>query len=205
MNTEILRLDHPIALNHTIDVLHNGGMVALPTDTVYGLAVSLTNQETVERLSTVKGRSSERTIAIMVATLVDVRRVVSEMSPVAVHLAENFWPGPLTLILPAAPGLPRQLSTNCAVGVRIPNSAFLLNLLKQTGPLAVTSANRSGQPLPISAGEVLFQLKGLVHLVIDGGHLPNRKPSTIVDCTGSEPIILRDGPITLDQLKAVSS
>jgi len=197
-----MRADHPVVLEHAVDVLKNGGLIAFPTDTVYGLAANLFDAETVERLNVVKGRASERTIAVMIADLADIGQVVSLMSPIATQLAESFWPGPLTLVLPARPSLSIHVAPKGTVGVRVPDSALALALLKRSGPLAVTSANRYGQPLPLTAQDVQAQLNGLIHLIIDGGEVTGKVPSTIVDCTGLEPELLRAGPIAFDRLKA---
>ena len=202
MKTEIIRADHPVVLKHAMDVLKNGGLVAFPTDTIYGLAANIFNAETVERLNVVKGRASERTIAAMIADFTEIRQVVSSISPYATRLAENFWPGSLTLVLPARTGLSPYVAPKGTIGVRIPASPLALALLRQSGPLAVTSANRYGQPLPVVAQDVLTQLNGLVHLVIDGGEVSGKIPSTIIDCTGAEPELLRAGPIAFDELKA---
>ncbi len=205
MKTEILRAEHPVALKHAVDILHNGGLVAFPTDTVYGLAANLFDAETVERLNIVKGRASERTLAAMIADISELNLVVSTISPLARHLAESFWPGALTLILPARQELSQRVAPKGTVGVRIPKSPLALALLRRSGPLAVTSASRSGKPLPMTAQDVLDQLNGVIHLVIDGGHVTGKVPSTIVDCTGPEPDLVREGPITLEQLRAIQS
>lgn len=204
MKTDILRVDHPVALTHAVDVLNNGGLVVFPTDTVYGLAALPDTTEHVERLYTVKGRSSTRAIAILIGNSEDLVRVSSSLPEVVLRLAKRFWPGPLTLIVPRHPSLPDVLSPQPTIGVRMPNHAVALTLLRMTGPLAVTSANLSGQDNANTAQEALAQLKGRVHLILDGGRTPGGVPSTVVDCTTPELVILRKGPITLDELQAAS-
>lgn len=204
MKTDILRADHPVALTHAVDVLNNGGLVVFPTDTVYGLAALPDTTEHVERLYTVKGRSSTRAIAILIGNSEDLVRVSSSLPEVVLRLAKRFWPGPLTLIVPRHPSLPDVLSPQPTIGVRMPNHAVALTLLRMTGPLAVTSANLSGQDNANTAQEALAQLKGRVHLILDGGRTPGGVPSTVVDCTTPELVILRKGPITLDELQAAS-
>lgn len=204
MKTDILRADHPVALTHAVDVLNNGGLVVFPTDTVYGLAALPDTSEHVERLYTVKGRSSTRAIAILIGNSEDLVRVSSSLPEVVLRLAKRFWPGPLTLIVPRHPSLPDVLSPQPTIGVRMPNHAVALTLLRMTGPLAVTSANLSGQDNANTAQEALAQLKGRVHLILDGGRTPGGVPSTVVDCTTPELVILRKGPITLDELQAAS-
>ncbi|UCE00936.1 MAG: threonylcarbamoyl-AMP synthase [Chloroflexota bacterium] len=203
MITEVLKSDHPIALQHAADVLKNGGLVSFPTDTVYGLAALPSGEENIERLYTVKGRESTRAIAILLSSTAELLKVTVNPSKAALKLAERYWPGPITLIVPRHPDLPHILSPNPTIGVRIPDHPFALDLLKLTGPLGVTSANISGQENTNTAQEVLEQLDGKIHLVIDGGRSPGSVPSTVVDCTLPEPVILREGPIKLADIQTV--
>ena len=202
MKTEILRYDHPVALQHAADVLQNGGLVVFPTDTVYGLASLPTREEYIERLYIVKGRNSSRAIAVLIGQLSDLDKVAISPSNSALRLAEKYWPGPLTLIVPRHPSLPEVLSPQPTIGVRMPDHPVALALLRLTGPLAVTSANLSGRENSTTAQEALDQLKGRIHLVIDGGRTPGGVPSTVIDCTRSEPLILRAGPISLEAVRA---
>jgi len=201
MKTEFLRADHPVALTHAVDVLKNGGLVVFPTDTVYGLAALPDTKECIERLYTVKGRNSTRAIAVLIGNPEELDRVSISSTETALRLAKRFWPGPLTLIVPRHPSLPDALSPQPTIGVRMPDHPVALALLRMTGPLAVTSANLSGQDNANTAQEALAQLKGRVHLVIDGGRTPGGIPSTVVDCTTPELVILRKGPITLEELR----
>ena len=203
MKTEIMLADHPVAFLHALDILKNGGVLAFPTDTVYGLAAYPFEERMVERLYVVKGRNSTKAIAILIGKMEDLKRIVRVMSPLAIRLAKHFWPGPLTLVLPSLDSLPRSLSQNSTIGVRMPNHPVALTLLRQAGPLAVTSANISGKENTKTAQEVLAQLDGRIHLILDGGIAPGGVPSTVVDCTGHEPVILREGPITQDEIKKV--
>ena len=203
MKTEIMLADHPVAFLHALDILKNGGVLAFPTDTVYGLAAYPYEERMVERLYVVKGRNSTKAIAILIGKMEDLKRIVRVMSPLAIRLAKHFWPGPLTLVLPSLDSLPRSLSQNSTIGVRMPNHPVALTLLRQAGPLAVTSANISGQENTNTAQEVLAQLDGRIHLILNGGIAPGGVPSTVVDCTGHEPVILREGPITQDEIKKV--
>lgn len=200
MKTEVLLASHPVALPHAADILRHGGTVAFPTDTVYGLAALPAVAEYVERLYIVKGRNSERAIAVLIGSPADLPKVAVSPSQAALLLAERFWPGPLTLIVPRHPDLPEVLSPMPTIGVRMPNHPLALALLRMVGPLAVTSANISGGKNTTSAQEVLAQLKGRVHLVVDGGRTPGGVPSTVVDCTTAEPAILRAGPISMEDL-----
>ena len=128
-------------------------------------------------------------------------QVTQAIPAVARRLAERFWPGPLTLVVARHPALPAILSPLPTVGVRMPDHPTALALLRQSGPLATTSANLSGGPNPLTAQEVLAQLDGRVDLIIDGGRCPGGVPSTVVDCTAGELKILRQGPITLEELQ----
>lgn len=203
MKTEVLKADHPIALSHALDVLKNGGLVVFPTDTVYGLASLAFKKEFIEGLFVAKGRNASRAIAVLLASIADLNRVATSLTRVALALAEHFWPGPLTLVVTKHSRLPSILSPYNTIGVRVPDHPVALALLKLAGPLAVTSANLSGKDNTTTAQEVLSQLDGKVHLVLDGGQTPGGIPSTVVDCTHDEPLILRPGPITLEEIRAV--
>jgi L-threonylcarbamoyladenylate synthase len=201
MKTEVLKAGHPVVLHHAADILQNGGLVAFPTDTVYGLAALPFKAEYVERLYVVKGRNSERAIAVLLGDIDQIGQVAKEFTPSARRLAERFWPGPLTLIVPRLESLPKVLSSGPTIGVRIPDHPVALSLLRLVGPLAVTSANLSGQENANTAEEVLDQLEGRIHLLIDGGTTPGGVPSTVVDCTGPEIRVVREGPLSLLMLQ----
>lgn len=203
MNTEVLNADHPVALQHAVDVLNHGGTLVFPTDTVYGLAALPTRTEYIERLYVIKGRNSHRAIALLLSGLQELDQVSAGISQTALQLARRFWPGPLTLITARHPSLPKILSPEPTIGLRVPDHPLALELLHLTGPLAVTSANLSGRESALSAQEALAQLDGRVHLVLDGGRSPGGVPSTVVDCTTQEPVILRAGPITEAEIHKV--
>jgi len=122
----------------------------------------------------------------------------------AKKLAEQFWPGPLTIIVPKNLDLPKSVSATNTVGVRVPDHIVARSVLRAAGPMAVTSANISGQPSPSTAQEVFTQLNGRIELIIDGGKTPGGVPSTVVDCSGSQPLVVRDGPISLNEILAVT-
>jgi L-threonylcarbamoyladenylate synthase len=205
MNTEILSADHPVVFHHAVDVLKHGGTVAFPTDTVYGLAALPFNEDYVERLYVIKGRNSTRAIAILISKLPELEQVSISTGPLVKKLAEHFWPGPLTLVLPRHPDLPEVLAPLPTVGVRIPDHTVALNLLGITGPLAVTSANLSGQESTNTAQEAYVQLQGRIDLIIDGGRSPGGIPSTVGDCTSPDLKILRPGPISYHDMDRVLS
>jgi L-threonylcarbamoyladenylate synthase len=157
----------------------------------------------VERLYIVKGRNNAKAIAILIGDIADLKMIAKDINPLAEKLAQKFWPGPLTLVLPRQENLPKNLSQTPTIGVRMPDHPVALALLRQTGPLAVTSANLSGQGNANTAQEVLGQLENRIHLIIDGGTTPGGVPSTVIDCSGGSPVVLREGPITFEQLKEV--
>ena len=205
MKTEVLSVDHPVVYRHAVDILKHGGTVVFPTDTVYGLAALLFNEDYVERLYVVKGRNSTRAIAVLISDVSDLEMVSVSLSKSAVQLAEQLWPGPLTLVVPRNPDLPEVLSSLPTVGVRVPDHPVALSLLRMTGPLAVTSANLSGRENTNTAQEAIEQLEGRVDLIIDGGRSPGGIPSTVVDCTTPELKVLRPGPISYNDLSRVVS
>lgn len=201
MKTEILKADRTNAIAHAVDVLQHGGLVAFPTDTVYGLASLPFKGEDVERLFAAKGRNNSRAIAILIGDLSDVHKVVESFDERALRLAERFWPGPLTLVVPKKAILPEELSADHTIGVRMPDHPIALALLHRIGPLAVTSANISGGENTNTAEEVSQQLNGRVHLILDGGKTSGGVPSTVVDCIAAELSVLRYGPISLEMLQ----
>ncbi|MFC1922199.1 L-threonylcarbamoyladenylate synthase [Chloroflexota bacterium] len=200
MKTDLIRSDNPVALQHALDVLSNGGLIAFPTDTVYGLAALPSKTEYIERLYIAKGRESTRAIAILLSSADELENVSHIPSDAVIKLADKFWPGPITLIVPRHPDLPNILSPDQTIGVRVPDHDIALELLRMTGPLGVTSANISGHENTQTAEEVMEQLDGRVHLVIDGGKSPGGVPSTVVDCTSPTPVILRPGPVKIKQI-----
>jgi L-threonylcarbamoyladenylate synthase len=203
MKTEIISTAHPSAIPHAIDIFNCCGIVAFPTDTVYGLGAPAFNEACIERLYSVKGRNHTKAIALLLSSADQLDQVAVNISEITWRLAEKFWPGPLTLILKRHESLPGILAPYPTIGVRIPNHPDALALIEKTGPLAVTSANLSGNPPTCSVKEVLDQLNHRIHLIIDGGLTPGRIPSTVLDCTTSELKILRKGPLSLDKLMSV--
>jgi len=197
----LLPMSSPQAVRRALRLLKAGQVVAFPTDTVYGLGTPAFDGQAVERIYAIKGRSTEKAIPVLISGMDDLARVAGSVPEMATRLAAHWWPGPLTLVVPKHPSIPLSVSTAGTLGVRVPSHAALRELLAACGPLAVTSANISGQPSPVTAGEVLDQLGGRIALILDGGVTPGGIPSSVVDCTGSEPRMLREGPITLAQIE----
>ena len=200
MDTQVLSATDPQALGRALETLQAGGMVAFPTDTVYGLGALIQIPESIQALYAVKGREAAKAIPVLLSSPDELDWVAQSVSPMARRLADRFWPGPLTLVVPKHPDLPAELSSYATIGVRMPDHPVALALFRVTGPLAVTSANRSGEASSVTAQEVVVQLGGRIELILDGGQTPGRISSTVVDCSGHAPLILRQGPISLEDL-----
>jgi L-threonylcarbamoyladenylate synthase len=203
MKTTVIPASSPEMLSRVLEILNNGGLIALPTDTVYGLGAMAFDGPTVKSIYTVKGRSNEKAIPILIGDPADLEKVSAEVPTMAQTLAQHFWPGPLTLVVPKNPYIPDAVSRSHSVGVRVPNHPVTREILNAAGPLAVTSANLSGRKNPKNAQEVLEQLNGRIPLIVDAGEVGEGLASTVVNCLGIEPVVLREGPISLDQIKKV--
>jgi L-threonylcarbamoyladenylate synthase len=200
MKTQTLSINDPRALAVAIDILTGGGLVAFPTDTVYGLGALAFDENAVGKLYDVKERGIEKAIPVLIGDFSQLERVASGTNLICQKLAKRFWPGPLTIVIPRHPSIPDAVTTLPTVGVRIPDFASTRELLRLTGPLAVTSANISGQSSPSTAPGVEAQLGGRISLILDGGVTPGGMPSTVVDCSKGQPVILREGPISLEEI-----
>ena len=205
IRTEVVPADDPKSIQRALEVFQNGGLVAFPTDTVYGLGALAFDGNAVEATYFAKDRPMEKAIPVLIGDNADLEKISDVVTDVVRRLASRFWPGPLTIIVPKKPTLPEAVSATDTVGVRIPNHHIARALLRSSGPMAVTSANISGQPSPSTAQEVFEQLNGRIELIIDGGKTPGGIPSTLVDCTRSEIKVLREGPISLEQILSAIS
>ena len=202
MNTEILVASASGAIARAWEVLRAGGLVAFPTDTVYGVGALAFDGEAVESIYAAKDRPVEKAIPVLLGDAVDMGKVAIDIPEAALRLAARFWPGPLTILVPKRLDLPEAVSATSTVGVRVPDHAVARSLLRAAGPMAVTSANISGAQSPVTAQEVFAQLGGRIPLILDGGKTPGGVPSTLVDCTAPELRVLRKGPIALDSLQS---
>jgi L-threonylcarbamoyladenylate synthase len=200
MKTEILPATE---IQTALKILQSGGILAFPTDTVYGLGALAFNNHAIESIYKAKNRPIEKAIPILIGDLSDLEKVADDIPNMALRFASRFWPGPLTCIVPKKQTLPLAVSATATVAVRIPDHVNARALLRAAGPMAVTSANISGGQNPSTAQEVYDQLKGRIPLILDGGKTQGGIPSTLVDCTGELPVILREGPISLDELMEV--
>ena len=203
MNTEILRAAQAHSLERAAELLRAGQLVAFPTDTVYGVGALAFNAASVAAIYVAKQRPPEKAIPILVADEADLLRVTASVPDAAHRLIAHFWPGGLTLVLPKHPDVPEIVSADMTLAVRIPNLNLARALMRLTGPLAATSANRSGQPSPITASDVMLQLGGRIAAVLDGGPCPGGTPSTVVDCVSSPARVVRQGAVSLADLRRV--
>jgi L-threonylcarbamoyladenylate synthase len=200
--TRVIPVEDEGWLAAALAVLRQGGLVAFPTDTVYGLGALATDGRAIEAIFEVKARPGDKSIPVLVRGWPEVRGVALP-DPRAERLASAFWPGPLTIVLHRDPRLPEVIGPSRTVGVRMPDHTVALALLQAGGPLATSSANRSGEASLRTAAEVIGVLGGRIGLVIDGGQTPGGRPSTVVDCTGDVPLLVRPGPVPLDDILAV--
>jgi L-threonylcarbamoyladenylate synthase len=200
MITTLLPISDHTAIQRALEILASGGLVAFPTDTVYGVAALITNPSGIDRLYEAKSRSANKAIAVLLAETQQLDLLTPGLTPSARRLATRFWPGALTLVVPKHPNLPANLSPLPTVGVRMPDHVFARALMHAAGPLATSSANISGESNTLTAEQVMEQLDGRIELVLDGGPVPGGVPSTVVDCTQDPPQILRHGAITADQI-----
>lgn len=203
MRTLILPADHPEAIDRAVSVLRQGGLVAFPTDTVYGVGAHAFDPQAVAQLYEVKKRSRSKAIPLLLADVASLPLVAEPIPPLAERLAKRFWPGPLTLVLPRRTVVPDMITAGGhSVAVRVPDHPVARALIAALGaPLATTSANRSGEPSPATAGEVMAQLGGRIDLILDGGACPGGVSSTVLDVTASPPVVLRPGPVSAEEIE----
>src|SRR5215207_8087739 len=200
MKTTIVSAYSPEAIPQALDILRAGGLVAFPTDTVYGVGALAFDGKAVESIYSAKDRPVEKAIPVLISDLKDLDKVGTDIPEAAHKLAARFWPGPLTILVPKRTDLPVAVSATDTVGVRVPDHEVARALLRAAGPLAVTSANISGRQSPVTAQELYGQLAGRIAFILDGGKTAGGVTSTLVDCTRPKLRVLRDGPITLKEL-----
>ncbi len=196
----ILSIEAPEATRLALERLQEGLPIAFPTDTVYGIGATALDPSAVLQLYAIKERPRNLALPVLLADMSDLDRVAQEVPPVATDLARRYWPGALTLVLPAALHLPPALLAGGeSVAVRIPDHPWLRQLIRALGqPLAATSANRHGASDATTSDEVAAQLGDRLSLILDGGVTPGGVPSTVVRCTGLRPQVLRPGGVVLE-------
>jgi L-threonylcarbamoyladenylate synthase len=200
----ILRLEEPRALERTIEILRRGGLAAFPTDTVYGIGASLAFPEALDRIYDSKLRDRDRVLPVLIASPADLLGVATKMDDDLMRLASRYWPGPLTVAVPAKPHLPSQVvAADGTVGVRVPDHSVALVLAKHCGgALAVTSANVSGQPPARRAGDLPPELVDRLDMVLDGGIARGGQPSTVIGREGDTITIIREGAVSAADIEA---
>ena len=193
----------PGDIARAVEVLHGGGIVAFPTDTVYGVGAHGMQPRAVAKLYLAKQRPPDKAIPLLLPDLEALPEVIAAVPEAARRLAARYWPGALTMVLRRAPDVPDVVTAGGeTVAVRVPDHALTLALLRALdAPLAATSANLSGEPAPDTAEGVLAQLEGRIDLILDGGRCPGGVASTVVDLTVDPPALLREGEIGLDALR----
>lgn len=188
-----------------VSILRSGGLVAFPTETVYGLGGDATNPEAAQKIYQAKGRPSDNPLIVHIADLSQLGDVVAEMPEIGRRLAEHFWPGPLTMILKKSDTIPYETTGGLdTVAVRMPSHPIAQLLLKKSGVMiAAPSANASGRPSPTTAAHVWEDLRNRIDAIIDGGTVGIGIESTIIDLTEDNPLILRPGFVTKEMLEDV--
>ena len=191
-------------LSAAVDAVQAGQCIVLPTDTVYGIGADAFNNDAVAKLLATKRRGPDMPVPVLVGSWTTSQGLVREFSDTAKILVEAFWPGGLSIVVPEAPSLPWNLGdTRGTVLLRMPNQPLALELLQRTGPMAVSSANISGNPPALNAANAKQQFGDAVGIYLDGGDAQVGEPSTIVDISGPQPVVLREAAISAERIGEV--
>ena len=205
MKTLILPASDPATVPQAAEIIRAGGLVAIPTETVYGLGANAMDEEAVAKIFLAKGRPQDNPLIIHISCAEELTRYCHDIPEAAWRLAERFWPGPLTIVLPVKPCVPRRTTAGLStVAVRCPKTQVTRELIRAAGvPIAAPSANLSGKPSTTTAAHVLhdYGTDGRIDAIIDGGPCEVGVESTIVDLTGEKPRLLRPGGITPEELR----
>ena len=205
---QILKIDPDTSLKdhtkHICDILNEGGVIAFPTDTYYGLGANPFNTKGVHRIFEIKSRKANKPLLVLVASEAQVDQLAQSRSQEANELIKKFWPAPLTLIFNAVPELPNILTANTGkVGIRLPGNKWTRRLIEAVGcPLTATSANRSNETNLRTAEEVEQVFGGEIDLIIDPGPAPGGNVSTLIDTTVSPPVLVRHGLVTQEEIES---
>ncbi len=209
METRLIKIstENPEAdlVEEAARVLREGGLVAFPTETVYGLGGNGLDSEACKKIYFAKGRPSDNPLILHISQISELRPIVREIPPKAQKLMDAFWPGPLTMIFPKSDIVPLTTTGGLdTVAVRFPSHPVAIAIIRASGlPIAGPSANSSGKPSPTRASHVAFDLSGKINMIVDGGAAEWGLESTIVDVSGEIPVILRPGAITKEMMEAV--
>lgn len=207
MRTEILKINPDLIeldkIERIVEVLGHDRIIAYPTETFYGLGAVAFSVRAIKKIYGLKKREVGKPLPVVISDLDMAKKLVTEISPLFSLLAQDFWPGPLTLVVKASPALPRELiGHGRTIGLRLPAPAWLRDLVRQMAcPLTATSANVSGEREISDPEEVVRLFNGKVGLIVDGGKTPGALPSTVVDLTRKKPVILREGAIPTSALR----
>ncbi|HEU4759228.1 MAG TPA: L-threonylcarbamoyladenylate synthase [Dehalococcoidia bacterium] len=198
----IVSATDPACTSEAVALLRRGELVCYPTDTVYGIGAAAGNEAAVRRLYAVKGRAPDKPLPLLIADTADAQRL-ADVTPGARTLMARFWPGALTIVLRKTGDFRSlALAGRDTVALRVPDDSLVRALVRRLGePLTGTSANRAGAPPPVSASEVALQMGDMVSLIIDGGPCRRRVESTVVDLTQDGPRILREGPVSKQEIE----
>ena len=202
MTTKILSPEDPHTLEIAAEIIRSGGLLGLPTETVYGLGANGLDPEAVKKIFEAKGRPQDNPLILHVSGKEQVDLFCRDIPAVAYRLMDAFWPGPLTLVLPVRDNVPRRTTANLStVAIRCPDSNLTRDIIRASGvPIAAPSANISGKPSPTTAQHVYHDMAGKIEAIVDGGPCSVGLESTIVDLTGEHPRLLRPGGITPEAL-----
>jgi len=210
LKTELIKIDVNAPdwdkhLDHAAEVLRAGGLVAFPTETVYGLGANALDANAVEGIYKAKGRPSDNPLIVHIAEIEALQSLVASIPATAPKLMEAYWPGPLTLVMPKSDKIPSIITAGLdTVAIRMPSHPIALALIRKAGiPVAAPSANSSGRPSPTLSKHVMEDLNGKVDIIIDGGSSRVGVESTVLDLTTEPPMILRPGGITREQLQKI--
>lgn len=209
METKVIKVDSAHIDGREIaeaaELIRSGGLVAFPTETVYGLGANALDPEASRRIYAAKGRPSDNPLIVHIAEFSDMERIAAEIPPQAKTLAEAFWPGPLTMVVRKNDRVPYETTGGMdTVAVRMPDHPVALSLIRESGCLiAAPSANTSGKPSPTEAAHVIRDMDGRIPMILDGGTVGIGIESTIIDLTEGVPMVLRPGYITVDMLSGV--
>lgn len=204
---KVLSLEAPRALEETISAVQHGGVIAFPTDTVFGIGASLRFPDALDRIYEIKGRDDTKPLPVLLSSIDRISLVSPAPSDAVRLLLREFWPGGLTVALPALPGLPsRVVAADGTVGVRVPDHSIALTICERAGgALATTSANRSGEAPACSAGDITAQLDGGIDIVLDGGFAPCGEASTVIRVDDARITVIRAGSIAPEHIEQVWS
>ncbi|MBI5345000.1 MAG: threonylcarbamoyl-AMP synthase [Deltaproteobacteria bacterium] len=189
-------------LDEAVRIFRSGGVIAFPTETFYGLGVDPFNVKAIERLFALKGRPEKKPVSVIIKDTGMLKEAASEVPEAALPIIKRFWPGPLTIVFKARPSIPRILTANTGrIGVRVSGSPDCQRLLDAIdSPITATSANPSGKKPPVTAAEVLAYFNGDLDVLIDGGELKGKTGSTVIDITGAEIKVIREGEIPASEI-----